>query len=166
MKPRLQGKASVIINVPRDQVWSIVDDVSLIPQYHPEVSKVELLSGEHRRRVGLKYRCVISEGPRKGSCVEEVTACVPGERMTTAFPEDTWGISKMLAGFVVEAVLVTKSEHETEIVLKAYYEPIGWTIRLMNLVFLRWIMAHRAQRTIKGIKRLAEERVRAVSFSI
>jgi putative intracellular protease/amidase len=33
-----QWRTSVSISVPRDRVWAIVDDISLIPQYHPEVT--------------------------------------------------------------------------------------------------------------------------------
>ena len=60
---------------------------------------MDLLSGQSTRATGVKYRCTILEG-RKGSCVEEVVDYVPGERFATAFPEDTWGISEMLRGFV------------------------------------------------------------------
>ena len=104
----------------------------------------------------MKYRCTIPEG-RKGSCVEEVVAYVPGERITTAVSEDTWGLSKMFQDFVVESILVPRGESETDLVLDAYYEPIGWKTRLLNALFLRRLMARRALHTIEGIKRLAEE---------
>jgi uncharacterized protein YndB with AHSA1/START domain len=155
MRGRCQWRTSVSISVPRDRVWAIVDDISLIPQYHPEVRKVDLLSGRSTRAIGVKYRCTIPEG-RKGSCIEEVVDYVPGQRMATAFPEDTWGISKMLADFVVETVLVPHGDHETILVLKAYYELIGWKTKLLHALFLRRLMARKALRTIEGIKRLAE----------
>jgi len=155
MRGRFQWRTSVIIRAPRDRVWAIVDDVSLIPQYHPEVRKVDLLSGRSTRALGVKYRCTILEG-RKGSCVEEVVDYVPGQRMATAFPEDTWGISKMFAGFVVETILEPHGDYETILILKAYYEPIGWKTKLLNVLFLRRVMARRALRTIEGIKRLSE----------
>jgi hypothetical protein len=132
-----------------------VDDISLIPKYHPEVGKVDLLSGQTTRETGVKYRCTILEG-RKGSCVEEVVDYVRGERFSTAFPEDTWGLSKMLRDFVVDSVLVPHGDCETDVALEAYYEPIGWKMRLLNVLLLRRLMARRALRTIEGVKRLAE----------
>lgn len=156
MTGRLQWQTSVRINAPRERVWGIVDDISLIPKYHPEVTRVELLSGQRARAVGVRYQCVISKGTRKGSCVEEVIDYVSGERMATAFPEDTWGISKMFDGFVVETELLPESSSQTRLVLKAYYEPIRRKTRIMNALFLRYAMARRARRTIEGIKRLAE----------
>ena len=155
MRGPFQWRTSVSISAPRDSVWAIIDDISLIPQYHPEVRKVDLLSGRSTRALGVKYRCTIPEG-RKGSCVEEVVDYVPGERMSTAFPEDTWGINKMLGGFVVETVLAPESDRETILALEAYYEPLGWKTKLLNALLLRRLMARRALRTIQGIKRLAE----------
>ena len=152
---QFQWRTSVTVCAPSERVWAIVDDISLIPKYHPEVRHVDLLSGQGTRAIGVKYQCTIPAG-RRGSCVEEVVDYVPGKRTATAFPEDTWGMSKMFAGFVVETVLVPHGESETVLVLEAYYEPIGWKTRLLNVLFLRRLMARRALRTIKGIKRLAE----------
>lgn len=155
MRGKLQWKTSVSIQAPQERVWAIVDDISLISQYHPEVKKVNLLSGQKTRALGVKYQCIIPEG-RRGSCIEEVVDYVPGQKMAIAFPEDTWGMSKMLGDFVVETTLVPEGNHQTVLELEAYYNPIGWTTRVMNLLFLRRMMARRAARTIEGIKRLSE----------
>lgn len=81
---------------------------------------------------------------------------IPGERFTTAFPEDTWGISTMLRDFVVESRLVPRGGPETDVDSEAYCEPIGWKVRLLNPLFLRRLMARRARLTLLGSKRLAE----------
>ncbi len=155
MTRRLQWRTSVTVHASRERVWAIGDDLSRIPEYHPEVGKVELLSGQRTRAVGVRYRCTVLEG-RKGSCVEEVVGYVPGERMTTAFPEDTWGLGEMLRDFRVETILVPRGEGETELILEARYEPVGWKNRLLNALVLRRLMARRARRTLEGIQRLAE----------
>ena len=62
----------------------------------------------------------------------------------------------MFRDFVVETVLVPHGEFETDAVIEAYYEPIGWKVRVLNALFLRHLMARRASRTIEGVKRLAE----------
>ena len=155
MRGRFQWRTSIVIAASRNQVWSVVNDITLIPRYHPEVRRVDLLSGHRTREPGARYRCTITEG-RKGSCVEEVVDCVPGERMATAFSEDTWGISRMLRDFVVEAVLKPRGSHETSLVLEAYYEPVGFKSKFLNALMLRRIMRRRAFRTLEGIKRLVE----------
>ncbi len=136
-------------------MWAIVDDLARIPEYHPEVGKVELLSGQATRGLGVKYRCTILEG-RKGSCVEEVVDFVPGERFATAFPEDSWGLSRMFRDFVVESTLVARGDDETDVRLEAFYEPAGWGVRLLNALVLRRLMARRAHATMEGVRRLAE----------
>src|SRR5262245_5392147 len=155
MKGPFQWRTSLRIRASRDRLWAIVDDISLIPKYHPEVGKVDLLSGQMTRGTGVRYRCTILDG-RKGSCVEEIVDHVPGERFSTAFPEDTWGMSKMLRGFVVDSILVPHGDFETDVVLEGYYEPMGWKMRVLNALILRRLMARRALRTIEGVKRLAE----------
>jgi Polyketide cyclase / dehydrase and lipid transport len=152
---RFQWRTAVTVRAAKERVWTIVDDISLIPEYHPEVGKVALLSGQGTRAVGVKYQCTILEG-RKGSCIEEVVDHVPGERTATAVPEDTWGMSKMLGDFVVETTLVPDGKGQTVLLLEAYYEPIGWKTRLLNVLFLRRLMARRALHSLEGIKRLAE----------
>jgi hypothetical protein len=66
----------------------------LIPQYHPEVDKVDLIAGQAKRSLGTKYQCNILEGRRAGSCVEEVVAFEPERIVATRIVSDTWGIDR------------------------------------------------------------------------
>jgi hypothetical protein len=154
-KGRFQWRTSVLVRAPQRHVWAIVNDISLIPEYHPEVRKVDLISGRRNRALGVRYRCTVTEG-RPGSCVEEVVDYVPGLMFATAFGEDTWGLSEMLDDFVVDTILEPRRDAKTVLRLEAYYDPVGWKARLMNFLFLRRVMARRAKRTLEGIRRLAE----------
>jgi uncharacterized protein YndB with AHSA1/START domain len=155
MPAPLQWHTAITIDAAPERVWAVVDDITLIPQYHPEVRQVDLLSGARTRAAGVRYRCTIPEG-RKGNCVEEITEYIPGSRFVTVFPEDTWGISEQLADFAVETIVSPAANGTTILVLKAYYQPRGLLTRLMNPIIMRRLMARRALHTIAGIKRLAE----------
>lgn len=155
MRGQFQWKATIQVAASSGRVWEIVDDISLIPSYHPEVQKVDLLSGEKKRRVGIKYQCHILEG-RRGTCVEEVVEYVPNERMSTAMGEDSWGISKMLTDFIVDTMVIPHGERSTILQFEAYYNPIGMRNKLLNVLFLRTLMKRRTMKIMKGIKRLAE----------
>lgn len=155
MKGQFQWKATLPINASALRVWKIVDDISLIPQYHPEVRKVDFLSGQTKRAVGVKYRCNIPEG-RKGTCVEEVVEHIPYQKMTVAFPEDSWGISKMFGNFEVETKVIPQGDSSSFLQLEAYYDPIGWITKILNVIVIRLTMKKRALKTIEGIKHLAE----------
>jgi hypothetical protein len=155
MAAPLQWQTQITIAAPHQRVWAIADDIALIPQYHPDVRHVELLSGAGSRAAGVRYRCTIPEG-RKGSCIEEITEYVPGSRFVTAFPEDSWGMSKQLADFTVETVVEPVPEG-TRIRLNAYYRPRTLFMKLINPLGLRGLMARRAFRMLTGVKRLAEK---------
>ena len=155
MTAPLQWQTTLAVDAPPERVWAVVDDITRIPEYHPDVRSVELLSGTRTRAAGVRYRCNVPEG-RKGSCVEEVTEYVPGSRFVTAFPEDTWGLSEQLANFTVEAAVASDAPGKAVLTLRAFYQPRGLITRLLNRVFMRRLMAKRAQETLAGIKRLVE----------
>jgi hypothetical protein len=156
MKGKFQWKATVQINASSKRVWDILDDILLIPQYHPEVGKVDLISGRSKRAVGVKYQCNILEG-RKGSCIEEVVEYVPNQKMSTGMAEDTWGMSKMFTDFIVETTLIPQGENSTILQFESFYNPIGLRNKLLNFLLLRRIMKKRAIQTMNGIKRLSEK---------
>jgi hypothetical protein len=69
MKKRpFQWRTLATVRAPKPRVWAIVNDISLIPKYHPEVRHVDLISGQRARAVGVRYEGTIPEG-RKGSCI-------------------------------------------------------------------------------------------------
>ena len=157
MRGRFQWQVSVRIYASAAHVWDIADDISLIPQYHPEVGKVDLISGQQKRAVGVKYRCNILEG-RKGSCVEEVLEYIPYSKISTGMSEDTWGMDKMFSNFIVETTVIPQGDRSNMLQFEAYYDPIGFRNRVLNGLILRRIMRKRARLTMEGIKRLSEAR--------
>ena len=46
MRPPLRAKQAVLIHTPLAVVWESNQDLSRIVEYHPRVSKVDLVSGE------------------------------------------------------------------------------------------------------------------------
>lgn len=162
MKDTPQWRTEVVVAAPLSAVWDAVDDLSLIPEYHPEVRQVEFLTGHARRGPGVRYKCVVPEG-RKGWCVEEVVEHEPYARTTIAFPEDSWGIARKVEGFLTEISVEPRGSGETLLRLTAWYRPRGWLMRAANPVVLRRMMRSRARKTLDGLKRLVERRQRARS---
>jgi len=156
MKGKCQWRAEIPVKASSSKLWTVVDDVSLLPKYHPEVGRVDLLSGRKNREVGVKYRCNVFEG-RKGNCVEEVVAYTPGVSFSTSTPEDSWGIGQMMSDLVVDTI-VTPTEDNTSILsFVAYYNPVGPINFLLNTFMLRRVMKKRALLVMHGTRRLAEE---------
>ena len=156
MKRRVQWRAQVTINAPRQRVWAVGEDIALIPSYHPDVGRVELMSATNRRAPGVEYRCFVTDGPRKGSCVERVTEQIPYEKTVTLSVEDTWGLSALLRDFVTETLLSSQDDRTTTVTMLGYYEPVDLKARIMNLLVLRRMMTRRGRNVLAGIKDAVE----------
>ena len=100
MEPPFRSRQGVIINAPLEAVWSFCMDLTKIPEFHPRVVKVDLLSGKSLREPGASYRCHLSGG--KHTCVEKDIEIIPLQKIVTVLPEDTFGISKILSDYRVE----------------------------------------------------------------
>ena len=154
-----QWKVIVEVHAPLAEVWEAVEDVSLIPAYHPDVRQVELLSGTARRAPGMSYKCIVPSGRRAGWCVEQVIEHVPLQRTTVAFPADSWGLTRLLGDFTTELSVASPGRVDrTRVELTAYYRPQGWRGRLLNRLGLRWLMRRRARQTLNNARQLIEAR--------
>ena len=95
MQPPFRSKQEVIIDAPLEAVWSYSMDLTKIPEFHPRVVKVDLLSGKTLREPGASYQCHLSGG--KHTCIEKDIEIIPLQKIVTVLPEDTSGISKILS---------------------------------------------------------------------
>ncbi len=153
-----QWEIAIRIDAPVATVWDAIEDLTLIPQFHPIVRSVEYVSGQTRRAPGVAYKCVVPEGRRKGWCVERVVEHIPNRKTSVAFGEDSWGLSRMFRDFLAETTVEPEEANTTLLQLQVFYQPTGLRARVLNLLVMRWIMRKRAMLTLQGFKRLIEER--------
>ena len=152
----LQWLAEVIIDAPLQGTWAAIDDLSLIPQYHPVVRNVEFSSGLGRRAPGVEYKCIVPTGPRRGWCIEKVIDHIPLRSTTVAFTADSWGLSKLLNDFVTEISVEPSAGTKTHVTLRGFYTTKGWRGTILNVLVIRRTMRKRASDTLRGLKRLLE----------
>ena len=100
LQPPFRSKQEIIINVPLEAGWSFSMDLTKIPEFHPRVVNVDLLSGKSLREPGGSYQCHLSGG--KHTCIEKHIEIIPLEKIVTVLPEDSFGISKILSEYRVE----------------------------------------------------------------
>src|ERR1700743_3050383 len=112
MKPPFRSKQEVFINARLEEVWAFNMDLRKIPEFHPRVQKVDLISGKAFREAGVAYQCHLAGG--KHTCIEKDIEIVPMERVVTILPEDTFGISKILSDYMVETNLQRSGERRTK----------------------------------------------------
>lgn len=155
---RLQWQADILVDAPLERTWAVIDDLSLIPQYHPVVRSVELSSGVRHRVPGVEYKCIVPAGSRRGWCVEKVIESIPQHSTTVAFTDDSWGLSKLIDNFVTEVSVQSSGVLKTQIVFQGFYNPKGWWGAILNALVLRRNMRKRATDTLRGLKRLLENK--------
>ena len=152
--PPFQSRQEVVIHAPLQAVWEFGQDLTNIAEYHPRVKRVDLISGKRQREQGVAYRCYLKDG--KNTCVEKDLEVVPMERIVTALPEDTMGITKMLPDYLVETRLTPLAENETQIEFSHYYSTKSLKTKLFNVIAKNKI-ARESQSTLDAIKRTIEK---------
>jgi hypothetical protein len=152
--PPFQSRQEVVIHAPLQAVWEFNQDLTNIAEYHPRVKRVDLISGKRQREQGVAYRCYLKDG--KNTCVEKDLEVVPMERIVTALPEDTMGITKMLPDYLVEARLTPLAEHETKVEFSHYYSTKSLKSKLFNILAKKNI-ARDSQNTLNAMKRTIEK---------
>jgi hypothetical protein len=131
LQPPFRSKQEVIINAPLEVVWSFSMDRTKIPEFHPRVVKVDLLSGKTLREPGASYQCHLSGG--KHSCIEKDIEIIPLQ-IVTVMPEDTFGISKILSDYRVETTFQTLGHRSTKVAISHYYSTTTLKANLFNLI--------------------------------
>jgi hypothetical protein len=152
--PPFQSKQEVVIHAPLQAVWEFGQDLTKIADYHPRVKRVDLISGKHQRGQGVAYMCYLKDG--KNTCVEKDIEVVPMERIVTALPEDTMGITNMLPDYLVETRFTPLDEHETKVEFRHYYSTKSVKTRFFNVIAKKKI-ARESQDTLNAIKRTIEK---------
>jgi len=137
MRPPFRSTQAVIINAPLEAVWAFSMDIRKIPEFHPRVVKVELLSGKALREPGVSYECYLSGG--KHTCVEKDIEIVPMQKIVTVLPEDTFGISKILPDYLVETMFHRVGQSSTKVEISHYYSTPTLKAKLLNIVAKRRI---------------------------
>ena len=158
LQPPFRSKQEVIINAPLEAVWSFSMDLTKIPEFHPRVVKVDLLSGKTHREPGASYRCHLSGG--KHTCIEKDIEIVPLQKIVTVLPEDTFGISKILSDYRVETTFQTLGHRSTKVEISHYYSTTTLKAKLLNLI-AKGKIARETQATLNAAKATIEAACRA-----
>ena len=157
-QPPFRSKQEVIINAPLEAVWSFSMDLTKIPEFHPRVVKVDLLSGKTFREPGASYQCHLRGG--KHTCIEKDIEIIPLQKIVTVLPEDTFGISKILSDYRVETTFQTLGHRSTKVEISHYYSTTTLKAKLLNLM-AKGKIARDTQATLNAAKAKIEAACRA-----
>lgn len=158
MQLPFRSRQQVIINAPLEAVWLFCMDLTRIPEFHPRVVKVDLLSGKALREPGVSYQCHLAGG--KHTCVEKDIEIVPMQKIVTVLPEDTFGISKILSDYTAETTFQALGPCSTRVEISHYYSTATLKAKLLNLI-AKGKIARETQATLNGAKATIEAACRA-----
>ena len=153
MQPPFRSKQEVIINAPLGAVWSFSMDLTKIPEFHPRVVKVDLLSGKTFREPGASYQCHLSGG--KHTCIEKDIEIIPLQKIVTVLPEDTFGISKILGDYRVETTFRAIGHLSTKVEISHYYSTTTLKAKFVNFI-AKGRLARETQATLNAAKATIE----------
>jgi uncharacterized membrane protein len=153
VRPPFRSRQEVTIDAPLETVWAFTMDLTKIPEFHPRVSKVDLIDGKTFREPGVCYRCHLSGG--KHTCVEKDIEIVPFEKIVTVLPEDTFGISKILENYTVETLFQRLGDASTRVEIRHYYATNTLKAKLLNLV-AKAKLAHETRAMLHAAKAAIE----------
>lgn len=156
MKPPFRSKQQVDIKAPLETVWAYNMDLTRIPDFHPRVVKVDLVSGKAQREPGIAYQCHLSGG--KHTCIEKDIEIIPMQKIVTLLPEDTMGISRILSDYIVETTFQSIADDATRVEISHFYSTQGWKAKLLHLIAAGKI-ARETQATLDGMKAAVERQV-------
>jgi hypothetical protein len=155
MDGKRQVAVELVVQAPLERVWEYAMDISKIPEFHPRVDNVVLLSGSPRRAQGVSYQCEIQHGRGRGSCVEQVTEVERLKSFRTTILEDSWGLSDLFDDYVVESCVTPVGQSATRISIHQFYSTSTLKARLVNLI-ARPRIRSQTRATLLAIKRAIE----------
>ena len=153
MQPPFRSKQEVRINAPLEAAWSFSMDLTKIPEFHPRVVKVDLLSGKTVRESGASYQCHLAGG--KHSCIEKDIEIMPLQKIVTVLPQDTFGISKILIDYRVETTFQSVGNRSTKVEISHYYSTTTLKAKLLNLI-AKGKISRETQATLNAAKATIE----------
>jgi hypothetical protein len=143
-------------------LWDILSDSRLLPHWAPAVHAVEKceVGGEV---VGAVRHCRVELGGRTGRMVEECVDMVPGQSITYAVRDDSFGMARMFSDYSFRISLGSLGPRRTEVVIDTYYTPKNGMYALMNATFMRRQFASVVAQLLSGLCSLAEKRAATVT---
>jgi uncharacterized protein YndB with AHSA1/START domain len=162
MNGRHQLRRSIETDAPREVVWSILEDSSLLAQWAHVVQEVTSpVTGPES--VGAVRDCRVDFGGRQGTIVERCVELVAGSRIGYVVDRDSLGFNKMFADYGFTISLEHASPRRTRVVMNTYYTPRNAMTAVLNVVVMRRKFRTTVDGLLDGLARLAEEHAATIA---
>ena len=153
-----QLSRAIGIAAPRDQVWTVIADSSLLPEWAPAVKEVADVS-EGPEGIGTTRVCQVDFGGREGTMTERCVEFDPPRRAGYVVEDDSLGFGRMFADYGFSITVEERPDGSSVARTDTYYTPRNPIFGLINRLFMRRRFAATVDEMLSGLKRSSESRM-------
>lgn len=161
MRGEHQLTREIAIQAPRDEVWAVVADSKLLPEWAPPVRQVNSLT-ERPEGIGTTRVCEVVFGGRKGTMTERCVEFDAPRRAGYVVDDDSLGFGRMFADYGFTISIEDGPELSSIARMDTYYTPRNPLFGLMNAVIMRRRFANAVDELLSGLKRSSEGRIPSI----
>lgn len=157
MTARLQGRDEIIIDVPPNQVWSLIADSTLLARWGPPVTAVQLVEPiAGPERVGSRRRVDARFNGKDGYFVEIRTEHVEGKRIAYVIEQDTFGLGRVMIepGFALD--IEPAGPGRSRVTFSFFHHPKGVLGHVMNVLVVLRQQRRNRRAALASLKQVAE----------
>jgi uncharacterized protein YndB with AHSA1/START domain len=158
MKGDHQLTREIAIDAPRTQVWPIVADSRLLPEWAPPVKEVSDVSGGVEG-VGTTRVCQVAFGGREGTMTERCVEFEPPRRAAYVVDDDSLGFGRMFADYGFTITIDDGPNGSSIARTETYYTPRNPLFGVINALIMRSRFARTVDDLLSGLKRSSESRI-------
>jgi len=153
LKAPLQLSQKIIINAPKEKVWEVFNDQSLLTKWtqdvqHSEFDEKIASSGQLR-----KNKCIVNG--KKGTIETRCVAMNGKDRAEFVVEKDSFGMTKMLVDMSFASEFKVLQTNQTEFVMLSHYMPKNFLLKLMNPL-IKKKMGKEVDIMLQGLKEFIE----------
>ncbi len=156
MPRKTQVQCETAIAAPIEEVWAIVQDSTLLPQWMPNVDHT-LITTEQSKGVGETRQCEVNLSGRSGQLVEQCVEFEPLQKISFKVQHDSFGFSRLISDLGYTMLLESNHPHHTQVRLEYYYQEKGLVGRVVNMLMIKPQWNPLCLKMLDGLKQFAEK---------
>jgi uncharacterized protein YndB with AHSA1/START domain len=156
MPGKTQVQCQTAIAAPVEEVWAIVQDSTLLPQWMPNVHHTVITTAQSKA-VGEIRQCEVSLSGRSGQLVEQCVEFAPLQKISFKVQHDSFGFSRLISDLSYAMLLETSGPYHTQVRLEYYYQEKGLIGRVVNALMIKPQWNPLCLAMLDGLKQFAEQ---------
>lgn len=149
---KLQARNEIVINASVGKIWSIITDITILPQINPGVLKA---SGR-MDKLGETRTCEFNMNGKTGSMTEKLIELEHEKKTVWTIESDTMGRTKMLKDTRFCFYLEKLGDNKTKVINESYYQPATLMAKIMNALMMKKMMGKIQEQILSNIKKFAK----------